>query len=150
MVTSPSVPEYFTAPAIRDDWKSKIAEWGGGVSALVAYRTVLRDPNVLYAHFSSDNVESWPDLDKNGWVEPPDSPYSLFRGTEVTVASISSENISALESLLTLLNDREIDTAVVWMPATDDWISRFVGGAATIGGFRDEIETLAQGLGDGW
>ncbi len=152
---------YDAAPLSRDDIFGRLQAPFIRSSALFRYRNEIRDPETLW-----DGLGAWRDGEREPRLGPegiegvlgPDgqglsrreltylpSPLTeRFAQNELlNDFHLGGEQTEAAEDLLAGLADRDVDTAVVVLPVTQDYVDLHPGGAAQFEEFLALAERLA-------
>lgn len=145
-VTIEDPAPYFQATAVRDGWLGSVSRWFNEISWLVRYRGVIRDPEELARHYRGNEPESWKELDRRGWFTPPDRPYTSPEIDETSPANFSSEDRTALVTLIESIRQDGARPVLIWMPETSDRAATFEGGTAAIASVKKAVEGVATEL----
>lgn len=137
---------YFQAPAVREGWLGSVSRWFNDISWLVRYRGVIRDPQELARHYRGEDPEPWEELDGSGWFTPPDRPYISPEVDETSPATFSSEDRTALVTLIESIRRDGARPVLIWMPETADRAATFDGGTAAIASVKEAVEGVAAEL----
>jgi hypothetical protein len=117
--------QYFAAAAVRDDAWADTDRAASEVSALVKYRSVLRDVAKLRARLGgADDVEA--PVDGRGWSARPSSgeePYAPreYRDAEGPTGPPRAAAVRDLEDLVADLQDRGLRVVLAEMPLAETW-----------------------------
>jgi DltD protein len=153
---------YDAAPLSRDDLLGRLQAPFIRSSALVRYRNEIRDPEILW-----DGLGAWRDGERQprlggeglgGLLGPEGQGLSrrelTYEPSPLTERFAQNELLNdfhlggdqteAAEDLLTGLADRDVDTAIVVLPVTDDYVDLHPGGAAQYEEFLALVERLAS------
>lgn len=146
------VDEYFQSIAVREDWGAVVTRAAAEVSYSIRYRSVLRDSERIVTSLRSE--PAWEGLDTRGWDGTRDGEYLSETGPQsidwlglrvwrYTTGELNAPEMEALESFISARSEEGIQTVIVWMPTTQDWVD-FIGGEKTVSGHRVEVEALAK------
>ena len=152
---------YDAAPLSRDDLFGRLQAPFIRTSDLFRYRNEIRDPEVLW-----DGIQAWRDGERQSRLGPegiegvlgpqgeglsrqeltyePSPLTERFAQNELlNDFHLGGEQTEAAEDLLAGLADREVDTAVVVLPVTEDYVDLHPGGAAQYEEFLALVERIA-------
>ncbi len=153
---------YDAAPLSRDDLFGRLQAPFIRSSDLVRYRSTLRDPEALW-----EGIGAWRDGEReprltadgiDGLLGPDGQGLSrqelTYAPSPITERFAQNELLNdfhlggaqteATEDLLAGLADRDVDTAVVVLPVTQDFVDLHPGGAAQHEEFLALVERLAE------
>jgi hypothetical protein len=156
---------YDAAPLTRNDLSGRLQKPFLRTFDLFAYRNDLRDPEALW-----DGVSRWRDGEQEPRLGPegiegllgPDGQGLSRRDLQYTPSPVTDRFVTtellndfrlggaqteATRELLAGLDDRGVDTTVVVLPVTEDYVDRHPGGEAQFEEFLELSRQLADDTG---
>jgi hypothetical protein len=144
---------YSTSLAVRDDAGARATKWAGRFSALIRYRSILRDPihmkPALMKLAGKPSDEPWARPSRRGFFpEERRRPYSkgAYYNAATTVFrdyNISDVETAALARAVSFLRERGIAVVLADMPVSEDYPELHPGGAATYERYRAAVSAFA-------
>lgn len=143
MTPDQDISSYQNQLATRTDPLAELDRRAADVSAMVRYRSVLREPRRWFASGADDS----PEIDPDGFDRRRGhDPYKIgdYGPGRFDPFEISSDERAALERTLADLRERGIDVVIADMAVSVDYVHAHAGGQEDLDRFHQEIERIAR------
>lgn len=143
LLANESLELYDRQLATRTDVLASLDRTASDVSAIVKYRSVLRDPRRWF----TEVVEDAPEIVANGFDRSRGhNRYEVGAYDVGTLGrfEVDAEEIDALRRTVRDLQGRGIRVVIADMAVTDDYVAAHTDGAADVARYRAVIEDLAR------